>query len=63
MYSSVDEWLRQARDAAYRYESKLCEIRMLEGEAAKLMAQMVQAYRWPENLPQPVESDEQSMYH
>ena len=31
---------------------------MLEGEAAKLMAQMIQAYRWPENLPQPTDPDE-----
>ena len=57
MFDSVDEWLRQARTATYRYESKLAEIRLQEGEANRLLAEMIEAYEWPAELPLPTTPD------
>ena len=42
----------------YHLESKLCEIRLLQVEAAKLMEQAIQAYKWPVELAVPTDPDE-----
>ena len=42
----------------YRLESKLCEIRLLQAESARLMAEAIEAYKWPEELPIPSDPDE-----
>jgi len=58
MYDSVEQWRRDAKDAMYRLESKLCEIRDLQTEAAKLAEKAIQAYKWPTELPTPTNPDE-----
>jgi len=58
MFDSVDQWRVQAKNAMSDLESKLCEIRLLQAEAARLTAEVIQAYRWPEQIPVPTGADE-----
>ncbi|MCL2489406.1 MAG: 13E12 repeat family protein [Propionibacteriaceae bacterium] len=57
MFDSVDQWRIQAQNAMSNLESKLCEIRSLQAEAARLTAEAIQAYRWPDEFPVPLGAD------
>ena len=57
MFDSVDEWLATARPKMARYAAALRHIDELQAEAAVLLAEAVEAYEWPENLPLPDRMD------
>ena len=57
MYETTDEWLSQARHAMANYVTLRHQINQLEAQAAAQLAVVVDAYRWPDNLPQPTRPD------
>ena len=57
MFDAVEAWLSGAREAARRYAALRRRIEELETEAAVALADMVEAYAWPEGLPVPERLD------
>ena len=57
MFDNVDAWLSQARETMARYVAVRHQIEELETKAALLLADVVEAYHWPEELPEPDRMD------
>ena len=57
MFDNVDAWLGEARDTMTRYVTLRHQIDELETQAALLLADVVEAYHWPDELPQPTRVD------
>ena len=53
MFDTTETWLERAHEAARRYAALRRRIEELETEAAVALADMVEAYAWPEGLPVP----------
>ena len=57
MFDNVDAWLGEARSVMARYVAVRHQIDELETQAAILLADVVEAYHWPEELPEPERTD------
>ena len=57
MYTNVAEWLAEARLKLARLDSNVREMERLQAENALLLADAIEAYEWPAELPVPTESD------
>jgi hypothetical protein len=57
MYGSVDEWRSSSREDIAAYARLRHQIDQLEAVAAAQLGQLVEAHRWPEEIPVPTRRD------
>ncbi|MDR0284497.1 MAG: 13E12 repeat family protein, partial [Propionibacteriaceae bacterium] len=57
MYASVEEWRAEARQPLAEWIALRHHMAALEAQSAGLLAEAVDAYRWPEELPLPERCD------
>ena len=57
MFDRQAEWRAEATASMRRYVALCRQIEQLQAEAAQVLADTVQAYRWPEDVPVPSNRD------
>jgi len=63
MFDMVDGWLARARTTMSEYAALCHQIDLLEAERARLLADAVAAYTWPDDVPEPDRFDAYGVQH
>ena len=63
MFDSFDCWRANATSVMGRYVALREQIEQLETESAKVLAEVMDAYRWPESVPEPEMRDQFGVEH